>query len=380
MALFKYAAGKHNVFSVNGNLFQQCSIPPTNEALTSGYDVITLATPGRKWYICGVGKHCESGGMKLFINVFVVGDNYGWTLNFDYQAWATGKEFVVPSRKHNVFRINGTQFQQCALPAANEALTSGYDVITLATPGRKWYMCGVGKHCEMGLKLFINHHLPRSNISSFISAKVFTVGDEKGWTLNFDYEAWAKGKEFVVGDQLESMELSFNNAAFLAPTNEALTSGYDVITLATPGRKWYICGVFVVGDNYGWTLNFDYQAWATGKEFIVGDKLVFRYPTGKHNVFRVNGTQFQQCAIPAANEALTSGYDVITLATPGRKWYMCGVVFRYPTGKHNVFRVNGTQFQQCAIPAANEALTSGYDVITLATPARKEMVSIVRWD
>ena len=117
--MFKYVAGKHNVFRVNGTLFQQCSIPPTNEALTSGYDVITLATPGRKWYICGVGKHCESGGMKLFINVLpqsvpptpwvspapsspvpsgkviVVGDNYGWTLNFDYQAWATGKEFVV---------------------------------------------------------------------------------------------------------------------------------------------------------------------------------------------------------------------------------------------------------------------------------------------
>ncbi|GJW20969.1 blue copper protein-like protein [Tanacetum coccineum] len=186
--VFKYAEGKHNVFRVNGTLFQQCSIPPTNEALTSGYDVITLATPGRKWYICGVGSHCESGGMKLFINVFpqpvpptpsvsrappspilsgkvfVVGDNYGWTLNFDYQAWATGKEFVVgdklvfryPIGKHNVFRVNGTQFQQCTIPAVNEALTSGYDVITLATPGRKWYICGVGKHCEMGLKLFIN--------------------------------------------------------------------------------------------------------------------------------------------------------------------------------------------------------------------------------
>ncbi|GJY87935.1 putative phytocyanin domain containing protein [Tanacetum coccineum] len=83
----------------------------------------------------------------------------------------------------------------------------------------------------------------------------------------------------------------------IPPTNEALTSGYDVITIATPGRKWYICG-----DNYGWTLNFDYQAWATGKEFVVGDKLVFRYPIGKHNVFRVNGTQFQQCTIPAVNE------------------------------------------------------------------------------
>lgn len=28
-----------------------------------------LATPGRKWYICGVGQHCATGGQKLFIVV-----------------------------------------------------------------------------------------------------------------------------------------------------------------------------------------------------------------------------------------------------------------------------------------------------------------------
>lgn len=116
--------GKHNVFKVDGNGFQKCLVPTANESLASGYDVITLATPGKKWYICGVGKHCETGGMKLVIDVipqspapispphfvpaptpsphivpsaktFMVGDDYGWTLNFEYQAWAMGKQFVV---------------------------------------------------------------------------------------------------------------------------------------------------------------------------------------------------------------------------------------------------------------------------------------------
>ncbi|KAI3687499.1 hypothetical protein L1987_81196 [Smallanthus sonchifolius] len=196
--IFKYAAGKHNVFRVNGTVFQQCIIPPTNEALSSGYDVITLATPGRKWYICGVGKHCESGGMKLFINVlsksspplpsyypapsgkvFVVGDYKGWTLNFDYQAWAMGKKFYVgdklvfryPKGIHNVFRVDGTSFHQCIIPAANQTLTSGYDVITLQTPGRKWYICGVGKHCQMGMKLFINVLPYPTRVSSIPSNK-----------------------------------------------------------------------------------------------------------------------------------------------------------------------------------------------------------------
>ncbi|KAK0600794.1 hypothetical protein LWI29_018421 [Acer saccharum] len=85
---------------------------------------------------------------------------------------------------------------------------------------------------------------------------------------------------------------------------------------------------FVVGDEKGWTINFNYQAWAQGKDFRVGDKLVFNYPVGAHTVFKVNGTSFQNCIKPPANEALTSGNDEIVLATPGRKWYICGV------GKH----------------------------------------------
>lgn len=35
----------------------------------------------------------------------------------------------------------------------------------------------------------------------------YTVGDDKGWTVNFDYKEWAKGKEFMVGDKL-SMSLT----------------------------------------------------------------------------------------------------------------------------------------------------------------------------
>ncbi|KAF8398046.1 hypothetical protein HHK36_016972 [Tetracentron sinense] len=85
---------------------------------------------------------------------------------------------------------------------------------------------------------------------------------------------------------------------------------------------------FIVGDGIGWTIGFDYQDWAKGKDFLVGDKLVFQYPVGAHNVFKVNGTGFQNCIAPPQSEALTSGNDTITLATPGRKWYICGV------GKH----------------------------------------------
>ncbi|KAL2543829.1 blue copper protein-like [Forsythia ovata] len=95
-----------------------------------------------------------------------------------------------------------------------------------------------------------------------------------------------------------------------------------------------ICAVFVVpclatdymvGDDAGWKLNFNYTIWASGKEFFVGDRLIFKYAQAAHNVYRVNGTAFQQCMVPSAFEALTSGNDIITLATPGKKWYICGI-------------------------------------------------------
>lgn len=41
-----------------------------------------------------------------------------------------------------------------------------------------------------------------------ISAVEFVVGDETGWTINFDYQAWAQGKEFYVGDKLGKLKIS----------------------------------------------------------------------------------------------------------------------------------------------------------------------------
>lgn len=57
------------MFKLNGTAFQNCSKPPLSEALVTGNDIIVLATPGRKWYICGVGQHCAVGGQKLLIVV-----------------------------------------------------------------------------------------------------------------------------------------------------------------------------------------------------------------------------------------------------------------------------------------------------------------------
>ncbi|KAL4565593.1 hypothetical protein LXL04_029695 [Taraxacum kok-saghyz] len=89
---------------------------------------------------------------------YIVGGANGWTLDFDYQDWAKDKIFTVGDTlvfnyvptAHNVMKVDGNGFQQCIItPSSNGTLTSGRDVISLKTPGKKWYICGVLKHCEL---------------------------------------------------------------------------------------------------------------------------------------------------------------------------------------------------------------------------------------
>ncbi|XP_028125319.1 blue copper protein-like [Camellia sinensis] len=98
---------------------------------------------------------------------------------------------------------------------------------------------------------------------------------------------------------------------------------------------------FIVGDEAGWTTTGDYEGWVKGKEFRIGDKLVFKYTIGLHNVYPVDEYVFKytiglhnvypvdeygykNCIIPQ-NGVLDSGEDTITLETPGPKYFVCGV-------------------------------------------------------
>ncbi|GLJ42146.1 hypothetical protein SUGI_0872770 [Cryptomeria japonica] len=86
--------------------------------------------------------------------------------------------------------------------------------------------------------------------------KVYTIGDESGWTLGYDYHKWAAGKKFHVGDTLVfnyiHNEMSIHNvvrvnrtayAKCVSDPNMGLyVSGSDKIVLSAPGRMWFICG------------------------------------------------------------------------------------------------------------------------------------------
>ncbi|XP_062213164.1 blue copper protein 1a-like [Phragmites australis] len=80
-----------------------------------------------------------------------------------------------------------------------------------------------------------------------------------------------------------------------------------------------------VGDESGWSLGFNYSAWAETKRFEVGDTLVFKYTSPSHTVVEVGGVDFAACNKPGDATKLATGEDRVTLDTAGRRWFVCGV-------------------------------------------------------
>jgi hypothetical protein len=86
--VFTYTAGKHTVVEVTGAGFKACDA--TGNAMlgswSTGSDTVKLDKPGRRWFICGVGNHCDQG-MKLLV-VTTGDDKSSASLNYNVGAGA----------------------------------------------------------------------------------------------------------------------------------------------------------------------------------------------------------------------------------------------------------------------------------------------------
>ncbi|CAI0476689.1 unnamed protein product [Linum tenue] len=134
---------------------------------------------------------------------------------------------------------------------------------------------------------------------------------------------------------------------------------------------------YVVGDETGWTKDFDYTTWTAGKQFFVGDSLVFNYPAGKHNVFKVNGTDFQQCSKPLVGAPLTTGSDEIELKTTGRKWYICGVSGHCATGQKLVITVSDGSAAPAPTPVSPSTGAAPGSIVSAGFAAVTVVVGVV---
>ncbi|XP_008804369.1 mavicyanin-like [Phoenix dactylifera] len=84
--------------------------------------------------------------------------------------------------------------------------------------------------------------------------------------------------------------------------------------------------VYTVGDQAGWTIKdkVNYTAWASSKNFQVGDTILFVYNKDFHNVIEVRMEDYKSCnASPLAT--YVSGNDSITIKNKGHYFFICGV-------------------------------------------------------
>ncbi|KAL1199828.1 Mavicyanin [Cardamine amara subsp. amara] len=82
--------------------------------------------------------------------------------------------------------------------------------------------------------------------------------------------------------------------------------------------------VYKVGDSDGWTAKDGmYREWAEGKEFHVGDSLVFEYDRNFNDVTQVSGAlELEYCDSSSPKAVYNTGHDVVTLKEPGYHHFM----------------------------------------------------------
>ncbi|KAK1265338.1 hypothetical protein QJS04_geneDACA010483 [Acorus gramineus] len=79
---------------------------------------------------------------------------------------------------------------------------------------------------------------------------------------------------------------------------------------------------YKVGDAGGWAFNV--ANWPQGKNFAVGDVLVFTYNSAFHNVVTVDSNGYQSCEASSGDPTVQTGNDQITL-TKGDHFFICGI-------------------------------------------------------
>ncbi|ERM95344.1 hypothetical protein AMTRI_Chr04g183100 [Amborella trichopoda] len=81
---------------------------------------------------------------------------------------------------------------------------------------------------------------------------------------------------------------------------------------------------YTVGDSAGWTTNFDYTTWASGKTFATGDNLVFNFGSS-HTLDVVDSSGYNGCSASNALTTFSTGPVTYNLKTTGTHYFICGV-------------------------------------------------------
>ncbi|KAF6990864.1 hypothetical protein CFC21_008013 [Triticum aestivum] len=103
-------------------------------------------------------------GMALGASHTVGAPHGSWDLQTNYSQWVsrirftTGDElkFQYSAAVHNVVEVSKTGYDSCNGSSPIATFPSGNDVVPLATVGTRYFICGVSRHCDAGMKVEVN--------------------------------------------------------------------------------------------------------------------------------------------------------------------------------------------------------------------------------
>ncbi|KAG5009620.1 hypothetical protein AAZX31_07G109000 [Glycine max] len=79
-----------------------------------------------------------------------------------------------------------------------------------------------------------------------------------------------------------------------------------------------------VGDTGGWALGVNYNTWASGKTFRIGDNLVFKYDS-THQVDEVDESGYNSCSSSNIIKNYKDGNTKIELTSTGKRYFLCPI-------------------------------------------------------
>ncbi|KAF3484592.1 hypothetical protein F2Q69_00054103 [Brassica cretica] len=156
------------------------------------------------------------------------------------------------------------------------------------------------------------------------SARIYKVGDSEGWTAKDDvYYAWAETdhKEFHVGDSLIfEYDPIINDVTQVSGSLE-----YELCDYSSPQAVYNTGHDIKVGDSEGWKV-YDsdfYNKWSEGKQYHVGDTLLFEYANEVNDVYEIIGDlEFITCDPTSPVAVHKTGHDLVRLTEPGVHYFI----------------------------------------------------------
>lgn len=99
-----------------------------------------------------------------------------------------------------------------------------------------------------------------------------------------------------------------------------------------------------VGGSSGWTIPSSntklYTDWVKATTFKLGDKLVFKFTTNTHNVYRVSKADYDKCVTTSPMEKYETGPATITLNSTGHHYYICAYTGHCAAGQKVSIKVS----------------------------------------